>query len=386
MPLPISASSRPLGTAMSSVSAEPPMARRSSVDDVVRDGAERARPPAPPPPARPRGAARSGRRARDSGGPAARVMARAVAESIPPDRSTMASMEPQFRATVAPRRQARRADVPAPCEPVRRSASSTTGSTAAGATTSGSTGRWPTSAAARCSTSAAAPGACCCRCVRDGHPVVGVDRAPADAGPRRRPRRAPRRRSCAGGRCWCAAICGRSPSGAGSRSRWRRFTASSTARPTRSCCGFFRGRARARCVPGGWLAFDTFAPTRRFLERRGPLGRRRGSATRAPAGRRSTRETHALDGRVLAMTFRYQPLDAAARRRRPASAVSLRHRLLQPREIEALLARRGLDADRELGRVRRPSARSRRRERRAAHLSGTHEARSERDVDERRVA
>ncbi len=32
---------------------------------------------------------------------------------------------------------------------------------------------------------------------------------------------------------------------------------------------FFRGAAAA-LVPGGWLAFDTFAPTRRFLERRGP--------------------------------------------------------------------------------------------------------------------
>ena len=32
---------------------------------------------------------------------------------------------------------------------------------------------------------------------------------------------------------------------------------------------FFRGAAAA-LVPGGWLAFDTFAPTRRFVERRGP--------------------------------------------------------------------------------------------------------------------
>ena len=46
-----------------------------------------------------------------------------------------------------------------------------------------------------------------------------------------------------------------------------------------------------------------------------------------------------LDGPVLAMTFRYQPVGAGAKR---ARAVSLRHRLVQPREIEALLARAGL--------------------------------------------
>ncbi|HEY6475013.1 MAG TPA: hypothetical protein VI456_00440, partial [Polyangia bacterium] len=47
-------------------------------------------------------------------------------------------------------------------------------------------------------------------------------------------------------------------------------------------------------------------------------------------------------GRVLAMTFRYQPLGTDGRGSRGRS-VSLRHRLLQPREIEALLRRAGLD-------------------------------------------
>ncbi len=43
MPLPIAASLRPLGTAISSlVSADPPIARRSIVDHVVAVGAERA--------------------------------------------------------------------------------------------------------------------------------------------------------------------------------------------------------------------------------------------------------------------------------------------------------------------------------------------------------
>ena len=100
---------------------------------------------------------------------------------------------------------------------------------------------------------------------------------------------------------------------------------------------FFRGAAAA-LVPGGWLAFDTFAPTRRFVERRGPSAPTR---FRDPGSGRATiyTESHVLDGRVLAMTFRYQPVGRGAKR---ARAVSLRHRLVQPREIEALLARAGL--------------------------------------------
>ena len=100
---------------------------------------------------------------------------------------------------------------------------------------------------------------------------------------------------------------------------------------------FFRGAAAA-LVPGGWLAFDTFAPTRRFVERRGDSAPTR---FRDPRSGRATiyTERHVLDGRVLAMTFRYQPVAGGAKR---ARTVSLRHRLLQPREIEALLARAGL--------------------------------------------
>ena len=105
---------------------------------------------------------------------------------------------------------------------------------------------------------------------------------------------------------------------------------------------FFRG-ARDALLPGGWLAFDTFAPTQRFLERRAPSGTTR---FRDPGTGRPTiySETHVLEGRVLAMTFRYQPLGRRSDGRRlGAKLVSLRHRLLQPREIEALLRRCGLD-------------------------------------------
>jgi SAM-dependent methyltransferase len=100
---------------------------------------------------------------------------------------------------------------------------------------------------------------------------------------------------------------------------------------------FFRGAAAA-LVPGGWLAFDTFAPSRRFVERRGPSAPTR---FRHPRSGRATiyTESHVLDGRVLAMTFRYQSVTRGTKR---ARAVSLRHRLLQPCEIEALLARAGL--------------------------------------------
>jgi SAM-dependent methyltransferase len=103
---------------------------------------------------------------------------------------------------------------------------------------------------------------------------------------------------------------------------------------------FFRGAAAA-LAPGGWLAFDTFAPTRRFIERRGPSAPTR---FRDPRSGRPTlyTESHVLDGPVLAMTFRYQSVAAVAAADKRVRSVSLRHRLVQPREIEALLARAGL--------------------------------------------
>jgi SAM-dependent methyltransferase len=103
---------------------------------------------------------------------------------------------------------------------------------------------------------------------------------------------------------------------------------------------FFRAVAAA-LVPGGWLAFDTFAPTRRFIERRGPSGTTR---FRHPRTGRPTiySESHRLDGRVLAMTFRYQTVAAESRGAPRPRTVELRHRLLQAGEIEALLARAGL--------------------------------------------
>ena len=173
--------------------------------------------------------------------------------------------------------------------------------------------------------------------LRDGHVVVGVDRAPpmlTRAAARVARLRAELRRRALLVRGDLRAL----------PFTKRRFSFAVAAFHTIQHCEsdiellqFFRGAAAA-LVPGGWLAFDTFAPTRRFVERRGPSAPTR---FRDPQSGRATiyTESHVLDGRVLAMTFRYQPVAGGTKR---ARTVSLRHRLLQPREIEALLARAGL--------------------------------------------
>jgi SAM-dependent methyltransferase len=108
---------------------------------------------------------------------------------------------------------------------------------------------------------------------------------------------------------------------------------------------FFRG-VRAALIPGGWLAFDVFAPSPAFLAR---SARRRWDATRfrhPVTGRRLLyTTTHALDRRrrSLRMTFHYQPLDGRGRPRGPERDVVLVHRQLAPDEVAALLARAGLE-------------------------------------------
>src|SRR4029077_18447364 len=95
--------------------------------------------------------------------------------------------------------------------------------------------------------------------------------------------------------------------------------------------------------PGGWLAFDAFAPDARFLAR-DPEARWGRTRFRHPETGRLTvySESHRRDGRVLDMTLHYQPIDRLGRRRGPEGRVSLRHRLLRPDEVRALLARAGL--------------------------------------------
>jgi SAM-dependent methyltransferase len=103
-------------------------------------------------------------------------------------------------------------------------------------------------------------------------------------------------------------------------------------------------RAVARClVPGGWLAFDVFAPTARFLARE--AGRRWTTTRfRHPVTKRLTEysESHRLDGKVLDMTFNYQPIDARGRSRGRSSQTRLRHRLFEPAEIHDHIAAAGL--------------------------------------------
>ncbi len=108
--------------------------------------------------------------------------------------------------------------------------------------------------------------------------------------------------------------------------------------------GAFLRDAAAALIPGGWLAFDTFAPSPRFRQRRGPSGLTR---FRHPRTGRLTdyRETHTVeagpdgpDKPVLAMRFQYTE---AARRGRPRT-LRLRHRLWSPAEIDRALRGAGL--------------------------------------------
>lgn len=178
---------------------------------------------------------------------------------------------------------------------------------------------------------------------RDGHQVVGVDRSAAMLA--RAAWRLGRAGRPARGRALLAqADLGALPAGG------RRFALVIAAFHTVQHCesaaalaAFFEGAAAA-LLPGGWLAFDTFAPSPRFLERRGPSGVTRFRHPRT--GRVTTyRERHSVESgpdgpghRILAMRFEYA--DAAAKGR--ARAVLLRHRLWSPTEIERALQRAGL--------------------------------------------
>jgi SAM-dependent methyltransferase len=173
---------------------------------------------------------------------------------------------------------------------------------------------------------------------RDGHRVLGIDRSAAMLA--RAAWRLSRGARAARGRAMLArADLGDLPAGTG------RFALVIAAFHTVQHCesdaellAFLRGARRA-LIPGGWLAFDTFAPARRFLDRRGPSGVTR---FRHPRTGRLTayREIHTVrpgpdgpDRPVLGMRFRYT--DASGRGR--ARVLSLRHRLFSPTEIDRAL-------------------------------------------------
>jgi SAM-dependent methyltransferase len=177
--------------------------------------------------------------------------------------------------------------------------------------------------------------------VRDGHVVVGVDRAPAMLA--RAAARVARLGPTARRR---ASLVRGDLRNLGFKRRFlfavAAFHSIQHLETNAELRRFFAGAARA-LLPGGWLAFDTFAPNARFLARRPD---ERGGRTRfkhPQTGRPLIyTESHRLDGRVLAMTFHYQSVDRRGRRRGPERRISLRHRLLGPDEVRRLLAAAGL--------------------------------------------
>ena len=276
--------------------------------------------------------------------------------------------------------------------PVRSSPSRTprctTGSTGAAAKTWASIACSPTSAAARSSTSAAARGASWCRC---------SETATSSWASTTRPRcwRAPPRRS----RGW------RPPSAparaAGARRpaplRLRGDPRQPAVRRAPAPFGFaivafhgiqhlvtdaellgFLRHVRAALIPGGWLAFDVFAPDPAFMARvreAGPARRWHRTLFRHPVtGRREAyAASYAFDARraTLLTTFHYQPVDALGRRRGPERHVRLCHRQLEPKAVRGrfIVARRPRAA-RQLGGFRGAGPLRRRRRQRAACSSG----------------
>jgi len=113
--------------------------------------------------------------------------------------------------------------------------------------------------------------------------------------------------------------------------------------------GFLR-RVRAALVPGGWLAFDVFAPDPAFLAKvhaAGPDRHWHRTLFRHPltGTREAYTATYALDARrrTLLTTFHYQPVDARGHARGPERRARLCHRQLDPTTVADLLTRAGLE-------------------------------------------
>jgi SAM-dependent methyltransferase len=184
--------------------------------------------------------------------------------------------------------------------------------------------------------------------LRAGHVVVGLDRAPAmlaRAAARLR-RLAPRVRR--------RAVLLRGDLGA--LPVRRRFQLAIAAFHTiqhlatdRELARFFAGVART-LRPGGWFAFDTFAPDAGFLRRANAPGDRRWARTRFkhPATGRLTEYSEGYrlvdgpgTGRLLTSVFHYRAV-GPRQRRTPVRRVELAHRLLAPADVTRLLARSGM--------------------------------------------
>jgi len=182
--------------------------------------------------------------------------------------------------------------------------------------------------------------------LRSGHTVVGVDRAPAMLARARVrvSRLAPRVRRRA---LLLRADLRRLPV------TTTRFSFAVAAFHTiqhlatdRALAGFFAEVARA-LQPGGWFAFDTFAPNARFLARANDPRDRRWARTRfrhpATGRRLEYSESYRLDDRILVSTFHYRPVGPGQRGGAALHRVDLAHRLLEPGEIRRLAAGAGLE-------------------------------------------
>jgi SAM-dependent methyltransferase len=178
--------------------------------------------------------------------------------------------------------------------------------------------------------------------LRDGHTVVGLDRAPAmlAAAARRVARLSASRRA----------------RGLLVRGDLRAF--SFRRRFSIALCAFhsvqhlytdaellrFLRSAAASLVPGGWLAFDVLPPDPRWLAR-GEDRRWARTVFRHPStGQRlayTTNHRYDEERRLLQMSLYYQPLDERGRPVGRERRVRLHHRQLWPRDVERLLARAG---------------------------------------------
>ena len=178
--------------------------------------------------------------------------------------------------------------------------------------------------------------------LRDGHTVVGLDRAPAmlNAAARRVARLSASRRA----RCLLV------------RADLRAFAL--RPRFAIAVCAFhsvqhlvtdaelarFFGAAAASLAPAGWLAFDLLPPDPRWLAR-GNERRWGRSVFRHPStGQRLVyTANHLYDEkrRLLNMRLYYQPVDGDGRPAGRERVVRLCHRQLWPDQVKALLARAG---------------------------------------------
>lgn len=178
--------------------------------------------------------------------------------------------------------------------------------------------------------------------LRDGHTVVGLDRAPSmlAAAARRVARLSPARRARSllvrgdlGGFAFqprfAIALCA--------------FHSVQHLVTDDQLLAFLHAAARS-LAPGGWLAFDVLPPDPAWLAR-DPDRRWARTVFRHPAtGQRFAYTTnHVYDGehRTLHMRLYYQPLDGAGAPAGAEQVVRLCHRQLWPDEVRALLDRAG---------------------------------------------